>query len=59
MVMMVAKKCCPILAEVAVFSVVDRVEKLAATDFVGDITRQQTVTTSVMCISASAGIHLS
>lgn len=30
------------------FSVVDSVEKLAVSDFVGDITRQQPVTTSVM-----------
>lgn len=47
-IMIITKKCWPVLAESAAFSVVDRVEKLAATDFVGDITHQQPVTLSLM-----------
>lgn len=48
MILMIKKKCCPNVPGGACFSVVDCLEKPAATDFVGDITHQQPVTMRVM-----------
>lgn len=48
MILMINKKCCPNVPGGACFSIVDRLEKPAATDSVGDITHQQPVTMRVM-----------